>query len=408
MGGRWLPLWVHLITYICVFNTKPLQAISWALLLVICSCTHDPLFDPVEAPSHLSYLPDSLAVQSGQTGNSSTPTLSGSGPFTFNLNTIPGNGGSITVDEEGVIRVSSQAVPGKYSASVVVINGAGSVSFSDIYKIRVYAPAIPPSGLVYTPDTVSILVGNGLTSAKPVVTGTRPFTFTIIDNPAPDQISINNDGVVSATSDLPAGYYTLTIQVENAVGSETFSEVLVLHVTTDDAFPSELTYSVNAIVIDSGTVATSVAPSISGTAPFTFALTSSPDAGTAITIDGDGRITASGLLAPGVYIIDVHVTNSAGMTDFSDVFTITVNELKKITFTNDVLPLINVYCSTCHTTGPHTLYTDYNNAARDINLILDRVQRKPGTGGFMPKNNPPLTPEQIQVLKDWLAQGLIE
>lgn len=399
---------MHLITYIGVFKTKPLQVISWGLLLVICSCTHDPLFDPVEVPSNLSYLPDSLAVEAGQAGNSSTPTLSGSGPFTFNLNTNPGHGGSITVDEEGVIRVSSQAAIGKYSASVVVINAAGSVSFSNIYKIRVYAPAMPPSGLVYTPDTVSTLSGNSMTSAKPVVTGTRPFTFTIVDNPAPDQISVNNEGVVSATSDLALGYYTITIQVANAAGSETFNEVLVLHVTTDDAPPSELAYSVNAIAIDSGTVAASVAPSISGTAPFTFALTSSPDAGTAITIDGDGVITANALLAPGVYTIDVQVTNSAGVTDFSDVFTITVKEIKKVTFTNDVLPLINVYCSTCHTTGPHTLYTDYNNTARDINLILDRVQRKPGTGGFMPKNNPPLTPEQIQVLKDWLAQGLIE
>jgi len=387
---------------------KIFRTLLWAILLGICSCTHDSLFDPVDAPSNLTYSPDSIAVQSGQVASSATPTLLGSRPFAFNLNTIPANGGTITIDEAGVIHVGSQAAAGKYSATVVVINAAGSVSFPNIYKIRVYDPPQPPSDLLYTPDSVNIHAGSNFTSNRPGVNGTRPFTFTIIGNPEPDNISIDNRGIVSTSAALPVGTYPLTIQVANTEGSETFISALTLNVTDVDQAPSALSYSMNSMALDSGTTASSVTPTLSGTAPFTFSLTSSPDAGAAITIDNFGIITAGPPLVPGVYTIDIQVTNSAGTTSFPGAYTITINEVIPVTFTNDVLPLINQYCSTCHTTGPKTIYSDYNNAARDINLILDRVQRKPGSAGFMPKNGKPLTADQIQLLKDWLAHGLLE
>jgi hypothetical protein len=377
------------------------------ILVVICACTHDSQFDPVEAPSNLSYSPDSIAVEAGEIAYSSVPALSGSRPFSFNLSTIPKTEGNITIDEDGVIHVNSQTLAGKYSATVVVINNAGSVSFSDVYTIRVYDPPTLPSDLVYTPAMVSILAGNSFISARPGIKGTAPFTFTILNNPATDKISIDNDGIISINGALAVGSYSLNIQVLNSQGSATFNNALVVNVTTTDQPPSALSYSTNSMTLDSGATVSSVVPGISGTAPFSFSMTSLPDAASAITIDNSGVITSTSTLSPGVYAISVQVTNSAGTADFTDVFTITVNAVKKITFTDDVLPLINQYCSTCHTTGPKTLYTDYNNTSRDINLILDRIQRKPGSAGFMPKNLPPLSVEQVQLFKDWLAQGLL-
>ncbi|MEX1240095.1 MAG: hypothetical protein WEB30_10270 [Cyclobacteriaceae bacterium] len=386
---------------------KIFQVLLWVVLVVICSCTHDSQFDPVEAPSNLSYSPDSAAVEAGQVASSSAPVLSGTRPFSFSIRTTPANGGSIDIDENGVIRVNSQAMAGKYFATVVVANSAGSVSFSNIYKIRVYDAPTPPSDLVYIPDTVSILTGNSFTSTTPGISGTAPFTFTILGNPEPDKIFINNQGIVSTTDVLAVGSYALNIQVVNSQGSATLNNALVLVVTTTDLPPSALSYSPDSITLDSGATAMSVIPSISGTEPFIFSLTSLPDASSAITIDNDGIMTATSSLSPGVYTITVQVTNNGGTTVFPDVFTITVNAVNKVTFTDDILPFVNQYCSTCHTTGPNTLYSNYDNASRDINLILDRVQRKPGSAGFMPKNNPPLKSAQIQLLKDWLAQGLL-
>ncbi|MEO5600320.1 MAG: hypothetical protein ABIR06_05275, partial [Cyclobacteriaceae bacterium] len=240
------------------------------------------------------------------------------------------------------------------------------------------------------------------------ISGTGPFTFSLINNPAPGKISINNQGVVTTTAALASGSYVLDIQVANPIGNETFNDVLTINVSNTAIPPSNLSYSVNVLTINSGATGTAVTPIISGTSPFIFSLTSSPDGGASITIDNNGIITTKSSLAAGTYKLSVNVTNSAGSGDFPDIYTINVNQVKAVTFTNDVKPFFTQYCSTCHTTGPQTIYTNYNNASRDINLILDRVQRNQGSAGFMPKNGAPLSTTQIQILKDWLEQGLLQ
>lgn len=378
------------------------------VVLVVSSCIHDPVFTPIESPADLKYLPDSLSVQVGSVASSVQPTLSGSRPFTFSLSTIPSSGGNIVIGEDGVITTNDQLASGKYIVSVVVINTSGSVNFPDVYEVRAYDPVSSPSQLVYTPSTVNVLTGTSFNSSPPTLQGTAPFTFFLMNNPAPGNISINNYGVVTSTAALASGSYALDIQVTNSIGTETFNGALTIKVGNTAIPPSNLSYSTNYMTIDAGGTGTSVTPTISGTSPFTFSLTSSPDGGASITIDNNGLIRALSSLAAGIYELSVRVTNSAGTADFPDTYTITVNEMQVVTFTNYVKPLVAQYCSTCHTTGPQTIYTNYNNASRDINLILDRVQRKQGSAGFMPKQAPPLNTSQIQILKDWLSQGLLQ
>ncbi|MEO5603367.1 MAG: hypothetical protein ABIR06_20780, partial [Cyclobacteriaceae bacterium] len=142
------------------------------VVLVVSSCTHDPVFTAIEPPSELKYLPDSLSVQVGSVANSVQPTLSGTGPFIFNLSTIPSGAGNIAIDEGGIIRVNDQLAAGKYMVSVVVINSSGSVNFPDVYKVRAYDPLEPPSQLVYSSSTVNVLTGTSFTSAAPSISGT--------------------------------------------------------------------------------------------------------------------------------------------------------------------------------------------------------------------------------------------
>lgn len=374
------------------------------VISTIFSCIHDPLFTPLELPSGLVYSPDSLAVPLGTAGSSAQPTLSGTGPFTFNIGTTPSSGGNITIDEQGIIHVSTALAVGKYSVTVIVINEAGSVSFPNSYTVRVYAPPTPPSQLVYTP--ASVLTGTAYTSTTPSIKGTAPFTFSILSNPAPGKITINNQGVVTASAQVASGTYALNVQVSNSVGSATFNAALTLSISSTPVAPSGLSYSVNTLTINAGGTGSSVTPNISGTSPFTFSLSSSPSAGSAITINSSGVITASSSLAVGTYAISVTVTNSSGSASFPNIYTITVNAIQVVTFANDIKPLITQHCATCHTVGPQTIYTNYANASSKINSILDRVQRAPGTAGFMPKTGGALTSAQIQLLKDWLAQGL--
>jgi uncharacterized membrane protein len=100
------------------------------------------------------------------------------------------------------------------------------------------------------------------------------------------------------------------------------------------------------------------------------------------------------------------VTNKVGSAIFPNIYSILVNEMLPVSFASDINPLITGHCAPCHTAGPETIYTNYTNASENINLILDRVQRKPGTAGFMPKSGTALSDSQIQLLKDWLVQGL--
>ncbi len=375
------------------------------VLITVSSCTHEALLTPAEPPSNLVYLPDSLAMQAGTAVNSAQPSLAGTGPFTFNVSSMPLSLGNITINEMGIISASSNLATGKYVVTVVVNNVSGSVSFPDVYKVRVYNPPQPPSLLVYIPSSVSILAGTSFTSSSPGIQGTAPFTFSLVNNPAPGRISIDNQGIVNTTAALAAGSYVLNIQVTNSGGSQTFNNALTINVTNTASPPSSLAYSANSMTINAGSSVSSVNPNISGTSPFTFSLTAAPDAGTSLTINNFGVITTTSSLAVGTYKISVTVTNSAGTATFPDIYTITVS--KVITFNNDIKPLITQNCATCHTAGPQTIYTNYTNASRDVNLILDRVQRAQGSAGFMPKNGSPLTTVQIQLLKDWLAQGLL-
>jgi hypothetical protein len=385
---------------------RAFTAILLCTIFLAPSCTHDPVFTAIEGPSNLIYSPDSLSIETGNSASSAVPNLSGSRPFTFNISTFPSSGGNITIDKNGTIIANSQLASGKYSMSVVVINAAGSVNFTDIYEVRAYDSPKPPAQLVYTPSTVNVLAGTSFTSSSPSMQGTPPFTFALVNNPAPGKISINNQGIVATTTALGPGSYALDIQVTNSVSSQPFNSALTINVSNTAVPPSDLAYSTNAMTINSGATGTSVTPTLSGTSPFTFSLSSSPDAGPSIAIDNNGVITTKSTLSAGTYTLSVKVTNSAGSVDFPDVYTVTANAIKAVTFANDVKPLITQYCSTCHTTGPQTIYTNYSNASRDINLILDRVQRKQGSAGYMPKNENPLTTTQVQILKDWLAQGL--
>jgi len=79
------------------------------------------------------------------------------------------------------------------------------------------------------------------------------------------------------------------------------------------------------------------------------------------------------------------------------------------TYTINIAPIINGNCLNCHQSPPInsapmslTTYTDVKNAVQTRGLI-GRVEN-----GSMPKNGTPLTTEQIQLIKDWMAGGFIE
>ncbi len=81
-----------------------------------------------------------------------------------------------------------------------------------------------------------------------------------------------------------------------------------------------------------------------------------------------------------------------------------------ITFERNVLPVIQSRCSPCHIAGQgkKTPLDQYGNAKSDIDDMINRISKQKGEHGFMPMRGERLAENEIQILKDWKAQGLVE
>ncbi|KMQ70199.1 hypothetical protein [Chryseobacterium koreense] len=82
----------------------------------------------------------------------------------------------------------------------------------------------------------------------------------------------------------------------------------------------------------------------------------------------------------------------------------------EVTYNQNVKPLIDNNCVTCHSAvGAANFYplTDYSLVKNAIDHILDRVQRPAGDPGKMPQGGS-LSTTNIDILKKWKADGLHE
>lgn len=375
-------------------------------VFTLLSCVHDPVSTSPEAPSALRYDPDSLAVEIGTVANSEKPEILGTGPFAFDLFTEPVSDGNITINSQGVIEVSENIAEGVYSIDVIVQNEAASVEFSKAFTVRAFIVPEVPTQLIYTPSSANVLSGSAFSSNIPDIQGSLPFSYSISENPQEGIISIDDQGIISSSPALEVGTYVLDIEVANVAGTNTFDGAFTINVTSSATAPSNLNYATNILTLIQGNSGNSVTPGLDGTAPFSFSITSIPDAAGNITIDNNGVINASASLDTGNYEISVTVGNSVDTVVFTNIYSIQVNPVPPVTFLNDVRPLILQKCSSCHTGGSQINFTIYANASSGINTILDRVQRTPGSSGFMPNNRAPLSSSEIQLLQDWLTGGL--
>lgn len=128
--------------------------------------------------------------------------------------------------------------------------------------------------------------------------------------------------------------------------------------------------------------------------------------------NGSGAAIAQTLTATGTAAGTVVYTVTpvaGGVSGDPITVTVTVN-LKKVTYTADIKPLLTTSCAPCHMAGgtnPNK-WDDYTTAKNKIATILDRVKREPGATGFMPRNGTKLAADKIALLEKWQADGLLE
>ena len=82
-----------------------------------------------------------------------------------------------------------------------------------------------------------------------------------------------------------------------------------------------------------------------------------------------------------------------------------------ITFSGDVLPLLQLKCSPCllrSKGGKKTNLENYNAAKKYAAVMLTRIQLNPKQKFFMPAKKDKLKEEEILVFKKWIDDGLLE
>jgi hypothetical protein len=82
----------------------------------------------------------------------------------------------------------------------------------------------------------------------------------------------------------------------------------------------------------------------------------------------------------------------------------------KITFNDDIKPILKASCTPCHITGgsQSSKWDNYETVKGKISVILDRVNRTPGTAGFMPEGGSKLPATEIATLSRCVTDGLLE
>lgn len=85
-----------------------------------------------------------------------------------------------------------------------------------------------------------------------------------------------------------------------------------------------------------------------------------------------------------------------------------------VTYVVNVKPIITNNCLSCHTAPPVngapmqlTTYEDVKNAVLNRGLI-NRISRQNGENGLMPLGGPRMPQHNIDVLNQWVTDGLLE
>ncbi len=102
-------------------------------------------------------------------------------------------------------------------------------------------------------------------------------------------------------------------------------------------------------------------------------------------------------------------TGDDGNTNAEDGET-TEDNTPLITFARNILPIIQNNCIPCHgQNGSQTNYTDFRNARNNAAGISDRINRTPGSPGFMPRGRATsLTQTELDLIAQWITDGRLE
>ncbi|HSU27560.1 MAG TPA: hypothetical protein VLJ68_04205 [Chitinophagaceae bacterium] len=103
-----------------------------------------------------------------------------------------------------------------------------------------------------------------------------------------------------------------------------------------------------------------------------------------------------------------HSKKATSSTNSTNTTTTTV---AKVSYTNNIVPMIMNNCVPCHVPskgGNKKAYDNYPNVKADIDEMIRRIELNPGDRGFMPFKHAKLSDSAINVFKQFKADGIVE
>jgi hypothetical protein len=278
--------------------------------------------------------PVSTATASGTTVGTLSTTPSGSYTYSLvNISGVTNSNSSFSLSSSGTLTTAttfSVTTATNYTVSVQSTSTTDStVSVTKSFTITVY-PQI--TSISFTPSTTLVLNTSSSGSSLGTLSTTDPnanqtFTYKVLTNTSLFQIGSDGSSITTATTNITAGAYTVSVQVTDKLGLTLTSNVSVTVYQLPSITSTGTTFTVGASST-SYTLSTTGYPSPSsfkidsGTVPsgLKFDTSTGTFSGTANTGTG------------GQYTLKITATNTAGNSS-STTFVLTVNETPSVTST---------------------------------------------------------------------------
>jgi len=262
---------------------------------------------------------------------------------------------------------------------------------------------VPITNLKYASDTLKVVTGN-VASIKATFKGTEKGgkMFTLKSTKDLTGFSIDTLGTISLANTIVDGIYPITVEAKNNDTTTVFANIVTVVVSKNVIAPSALTYGSNKITSYVGGIITSVTPTVSGSAPFTFSIKNVP---AGIKIDAStGVISSDNSLVLGTYSAEVTVKNSAG----SNIVTLAIEINKPISFVDNKINAIVAVCFDCHPNNDMLTnkYGEFDATKGNINQIIERISLPITSNKMMPQGGPKLSETDINLIKQWQKEGL--
>lgn len=240
-------------------------------------------------------------------------------------------------------------------------------------------------------------------------TGTYPFTVSILGVES-DPSTSNNSGLATVVP-KPASVSStdLSITINSSDLTPVVGTNLTFTIEAHNNGPDNATLINVTDNLPTGYTLVSATPSV-GTIGSTGWTIGSLANGTSATLTMVVTVLPSGSYPHAVSISGAEADPSASNNSASVTVAPKPATSAKITYDNDIKPLLVASCTPCHVSpgGYQKKWDVYATAKANITNIISRVSKAKGSAGFMPQGGEKLSDSNIALLNQWVTDGLLE